>query len=341
MFDNKTILITGGTGSFGQSFISYVLKNHSKFKKLIIFSRDELKQYHLQNKLSKEKHFEKIRFFIGDVRDLERLKIATQDVDLIIHAAALKQVPFAEYNPIECIKTNVVGAENIITSAIYNKVAKVIALSTDKAASPNNLYGASKLASDKLFVASNNLSGSKNTIFSVVRYGNVLNSRGSLVPRIIQIKKDKKSFIPITNKEMTRFIITLDEGVKFVINTFKRMRGGEIFIPKIPSVNICDLALTIAPNIKQKVIGIRPGEKIHEVMIPIDDNHLTYEFKKYYVIKPTIIFSKKINYKIAKNGEKGKNVDKKFQYTSLINKNFYNKKQISTFIKNINFDEED
>ncbi len=320
MFNKKSILITGATGSFGKRFIDKIQKNY-KPRKIIVYSRDELKQYDMQ-----QVHNQKnMRFFIGDVRDFERLNLAMQDVDYVIHAAALKQVPAAEYNPMECIKTNINGAQNVIDAAIGNKVKKVIALSTDKAANPINLYGATKLVSDKLFTAANNIVGKGETRFSVVRYGNVVGSRGSVVPYFKKLIEDKTDFIPITHPEMTRFWITLDEGVDFVISSITLMQGGEIFIPKIPSVKILDLAKAMAPKIKQKIIGIRPGEKIHEIMCPKDDYHLTYEFKKYFIITPTIKFNKlSNNFKKNKRGEVGKKVPKNFEFNSGTNQKFLN-----------------
>jgi UDP-N-acetylglucosamine 4,6-dehydratase len=253
-----------------------------------------------------------MRFFLGDVRDKERLVQAMQGVDYVIHAAALKQVPAAEYNPMECIKTNVHGAENVIYAAIANEVEKVIALSTDKAANPINLYGATKLASDKLFVAANNMVGTRRTRFSVVRYGNVVGSRGSVVPFFQKLVRDGSPFLPITDARMTRFWITLQDGVDFVLKNFERMRGGEIFVPKIPSVRITDLAIAIAPDLEQKLVGIRPGEKIHEIMCPMDDSHLTLEFDDHFVIRPTIVFSE----------ECGQPVGQDFEYNSGTNPHF-------------------
>jgi len=254
-------------------------------RRIIIFSRDELKQFEMQRDFDSPS----LRFFIGDVRDRERLVQAMKGVDFVIHAAALKQVPAAEYNPMECIKTNIYGAENVIHAALENNVEKVIALSTDKAANPINLYGATKLASDKLFVAANNIASGHKTTFSVVRYGNVVGSRGSVVPYFRKMIVENADYLPITDKRMTRFWITLEEGVNFVIENFKRMQGGEIFVPKIPSVLITDLAQSMA-DLPLKMIGIRPGEKLHEIMCPADDAHLTYEFTDYFVIKPSILF---------------------------------------------------
>jgi len=301
MFNKKNILITGGTGSFGKSFIGYILKNFRP-NKLVIYSRDELKQYELSQKI-KDKC---LRFFLGDIRDQERFFDASKKIDIIIHAAALKQVPAAEYNPFEFIKTNILGAQNIITCAIKNEVKKTIALSTDKAVAPINLYGATKLCSDKLFIAANNMVGNKKIAFSVVRYGNVINSRGSLFPKI---KNSEKNHIELTDKNMTRFFIKLDESVKFVEKSISLMKGGEIFIPKIPAYKIYDIIKILKPNTKIKIIGIRPGEKIHESLFSKDDSNNVIEFKDYYIIKPSINFTKKINYKINKLSQVGKEIE--------------------------------
>tara|TARA_X000000950_G_scaffold258510_1_gene326053 strand:- start:8045 stop:9049 length:1005 start_codon:yes stop_codon:yes gene_type:complete len=282
-FDNKSLLITGGTGSFGKELLNYVLKNYSP-KKIIVFSRDEYKQYLLRKKYPENK-FPSIRFFIGDVRDVNRLNLAFRGVDYIVHAAALKHVNAAEYNPYEYVKTNIIGAENVTRAAMENSVKKVIALSTDKASNPINLYGATKLASDKIFVASNHFYSRKKVSFSVVRYGNVAGSRGSVIPFFIDLLKNKKKFLPITDKRMTRFFITLDESVKFVVKCFEKMQGGEIFIPKITSVKITELASVMAPNVKQKIIGIRAGEKIHETLITEEENNV-FEYQDGYFISP-------------------------------------------------------
>ena len=285
MFSNQTIFISGGTGSFGNHFIKKLIKNY-KPKKIIIYSRDEYKQFLMQEQFPASK-YPFFRFFLGDVRDLERLKMAMNGVDYVVHAAALKQVPAAEYNPMEFVKTNINGAENIIHAAIHQKVKKIIALSTDKAANPINLYGATKLASDKIFIAANNITGSQKTIFSVVRYGNVAGSRGSVIPYFQKLINDKKKYLPITHEDMTRFWITLEQAIDFVFMSFRNMIGGEIFVPKIPSVKIVDLAKAMAPNLKTKIVGIRPGEKIHELMCPNEYHHLTIEFKKYFKIIPS------------------------------------------------------
>jgi len=323
MLNNKSILITGGTGSFGHRYASTLLKNY-KLKRLVIFSRDELKQYDMEMKFRQYKDYNSdiMRFFIGDVRDKDRLEEAMRDIDIVIHAAALKQVPAAEYNPMECIKTNIHGAENVIQAALSNNVDKVVALSTDKAANPINLYGATKLASDKLFVAANNMSGGR-TRFSVVRYGNVVGSRGSVVPLFEKLISEGACELPITHEEMTRFWITLQEGVDFVLKNMERMQGGEIFVPKIPSVRIVDLAKAMSPNLPIKIIGIRPGEKLHEIMCPSDDSHLTIEFRDHFVITPSIsFFSRENNFTTNSLGEIGKAVDLGAEYNSGTNPNF-------------------
>lgn len=282
---DAAILVTGATGSFGRAFISAVLARH-KPRRLVVFSRDEFKQFEMAADFPEQKH-RAIRFFIGDVRDRDRLEMAMRGIDYVIHAAALKQVPTAEYNPFECINTNVLGAENVVQAAIRCGVKRVIALSTDKAANPVNLYGASKLASDKIFVAANHLSGQGGTRFSVVRYGNVFNSRGSVVPLFNKLFAEKAKEIPITDERMTRFWITLDQGVSFVLSCLEIMKGGEIFIPKIPSMKIVDLAAALAPGIPHSVIGVRPGEKLHEIMITNDDARTTIEYDDRYVILPS------------------------------------------------------
>ena len=327
MFNNKVIFISGGTGSFGNRFIEKVIKNY-KPKKIIVYSRDEYKQYQMKQNFT-EKKYPFMRFFLGDVRDLERLKSAMNGVDYVIHAAALKQVPSAEYNPMEYVKTNIYGAENIIQASIFQKVSKVIALSTDKAANPINLYGATKLASDKIFIAANNIVGSQKTSFSVVRYGNVAGSRGSVQQLFNELVKNGNSFLPITDERMTRFWITLDQGVDFVIKSFSRMQGGEVFVPKIPSINITDLARAIGPKLEHKIIGIRSGEKIHEVMCPKESSYLTYEFPDYFAISPS--GAQEENRKFDKNdlGEKGKLVKKDFEYSSDKNSNFLSVEEIS------------
>ena len=319
MFNKKVILITGGTGSFGKTFVKFLLKNF-KPKKLIIFSRDEMKQFEMSNMFNANK-FKCLRYFIGDVRDQERLKIATKDVDFIIHAAALKQVPAAEYNPIECIKTNILGTQNVVMAALENKVKKVLALSTDKAVNPINLYGATKLASDKLIISANNFVGSKSK-FSLVRYGNVIGSRASVIPFFINLIKNSSTFLPITEKDMTRFWITINQGIELVNHAFNDMKGGEIYVPKIPSIKITDLAKAMGPKLKQKIIGIRPGEKIHESLTSKDESSNVLMFKNYYVITPNYLLANLKKYKKNFKGEIGKKVEQNFEYNSGTNKHF-------------------
>ncbi len=327
VFENKSILITGGTGSFGKKYTKTILEKYQP-KRLIILSRDELKQFEMQQVYNDSC----MRYFIGDVRDAARMHQAMNGVDFVIHAAAQKQVPAAEYNPMECIKTNIHGAENVIQAAIKNNVKKVIALSTDKAANPINLYGATKLASDKLFVAANNMVGQAETRLSVVRYGNVVGSRGSVVPFFKKLIEDGADHLPITHEGMTRFWITLQQGVDFVLKNFERMYGGEIFVPKIPSVQIMDLAQAYAPNLPTKLIGIRPGEKIHEIMCPADDSHLTVEFDDHYVLMPTIkFFNREIDYQQNALGEKGQQVPQGYEYHSGSNPNFLSVGQIKEY----------
>ena len=330
MFDDKTILITGGTGSFGKSYTRFILEKYNPGK-IIIFSRDELKQFEMQQKYNDPR----MRYFIGDVRDASRVEEAMESVDYVIHAAAMKQVPAAEYNPMECIKTNIHGAENVIKAAIKNNVKKVVALSTDKAANPINLYGATKLASDKLFVAANNMVGKRETRFSVARYGNVVGSRGSVVPFFNKLIEENSLELPITHADMTRFMITLQQGVEFVLKNFERMQGGEIFVPKIPSMYITELAIAMAPNLKQKIVGIRPGEKLSEIMCPADDSHLTLEFDDHYVICPSIQFSHESDFTINKLGEKGKPVELGFEYHSGNNTEWLDNNAFLEMAKNI------
>ena len=326
MFNNKNILITGGTGSFGKKYIKIILSKY-KPNKIIIFSRDELKQYEMSQTFNDKC----MRYFIGDVRDGKRLEEAMRDVHYVIHAAALKHVPVAEYNPIECIKTNIDGAQNVIDASIKNEVEKVIALSTDKASSPINLYGATKLVSDKLFVAANNIVGKRKTRFSVVRYGNVIGSRGSVVPLFKKLISNGAKELPITDINMTRFFITLEDGVNFVLNNFERMHGGEIFVPKIPSMKMIDLAVCIAPELSHKIIGIRPGEKMHEVMITLDDK--VVEFNTYYVIMPTIKFSHAIDYSINALGQIGNYKGIGFEYNSLNNEQWLRNEELIKMVK--------
>lgn len=331
MFNKKSVLVTGGTGTFGKKFVTHLLKKY-KCKKIVIFSRDELKQFEMQNDQF-FKTCKNIRFFLGDVRDPERLKIAMYGMDYIVHAAALKQVPAAEYNPTEFIKTNIYGAENVINAAILNNVSKVIALSTDKAVQPVNLYGATKLASDKLFIAANNMYGDKKTKFSVTRYGNVLASRGSVVPFFKDLIDNDNKFLPITDKEMTRFFITKNQAVEFVIDNMERMRGGEIFIPKLPSIRIEDLARSMSSKLKIKYIGKRPGEKIHEVMCPVEEAYLTVEYKKHFVIFSHTDDLKSNGKLTDKKNEKGKPVDISFEYSSGTNKDFLSISEIKKLNK--------
>lgn len=323
MFNDKSILITGGTGSFGRQYAKTLLARY-KPRRVIVYSRDELKQYEMAQVFTDPR----MRYFIGDVRDAERLTMAMRGVDYVIHAAALKHVPAAEYNPMECIKTNVHGAENVINAALANDVEKVMALSTDKAANPINLYGATKLASDKLFVAANNIAGKQRTRFAVVRYGNVVGSRGSVVPFFKRLIDEGADHLPITDQRMTRFWITLQQGVDFVIRDFERMHGGEIFVPKIPSVRIIDLARAMAPGLSHKIVGIRPGEKLHEVMCPSDDSHLTLEFEDHYVIQPSIRFFAEANFVTNGLGEQGRAVESGFEYQSGRNPDFLDVERI-------------
>ena len=329
MFTNKEILITGGTGSFGKQYTKTLLQKYQP-KRIVIFSRDELKQFEMSQLFSSPE----MRYFIGDVRDYDRVKQAMEGIDYVIHAAALKQVPAAEYNPMECIKTNIYGAENVIKAAIRNSVEKVIALSTDKAANPINLYGATKLASDKLFVAANNMVGNKPTRFSVVRYGNVVGSRGSVEPFFKQLLAEGATSLPVTHPEMTRFWITLQQGVDFVLQNFKRMHGGEIFVPKIPSMRVVDLVESLLPGVDVNVIGIRPGEKLHEIMCPSDDSHLTLEFDNHYVIRPSIKFhNSDQDFSTNGLGENGTPVDQGFEYNSAQNPHFLTVEELIEFDK--------
>ncbi|MBS0286820.1 MAG: UDP-N-acetylglucosamine 4,6-dehydratase (inverting) [Proteobacteria bacterium] len=330
MLNNKSILITGGTGTLGRGIVATLLKKYD-VKKLVVFSRDELKQFEMQREFNSPK----MRYFLGDVRDVERLKQAMRGIDIVIHAAALKQIPAAEYNPIECIKTNIHGAENVVQAALFNEVDKVIALSTDKAANPVNLYGATKLASDKLFVAANNIAGGHKTRFSVVRYGNVVNSRGSVIPFFQKLLQDGTRELPVTDKRMTRFLITLDQGIDFILKSFARMQGGEIFVPKIPSANIMTIVEAVAPKegVTINDIGIRPGEKLHEVMCPKDDSHLTLAFHDHFVIRPAIKFTFDIDFTLNKLGEKGEAVAEGFTYDSETNPVFLTYSQIQELMK--------
>jgi len=320
-FKNKSLLLTGGTGSFGRAFVNYLLKKKIPLKKIIIFSRDELKQFEM-NKIFNENKYSNIRYFIGDIRDKERLKLALNNVDIVVHAAALKQVPIAEYNPFEFIKTNVLGAQNLIESCLGSSVKNVIALSTDKASSPVNLYGATKLCSDKLFIAANNIKGKQDIKFSIVRYGNVMGSRGSVLETFLQQKKYK--VLHITDKSMTRFNINMNEAINFVIYSLMNSKGGEIFVPKIPSFYIIDLAKAISEDCKIKIIGIRPGEKMHEEMISYYDSPNTIDLGKCYAILNVSNFKYYKNYTFLKAD---------FSYKSNTNKNFLNVTQLKKIIK--------
>ena len=323
MLKNSSILITGGTGSFGNSFVPLTLKKYNP-KRLVIFSRDEMKQWEMEKKFKDDS---RVRFFIGDVRDKDRLHRALHNIDFVVHAAAVKIVPTAEYNPFECIKTNINGAMNLIDACIDQNIKKVVALSTDKASSPINLYGATKLASDKLFVASNSsYADGRQTSFAVVRYGNVMGSRGSIIPLFVSLKKNNE--LPITDERMTRFMISLEEGVKLVWTAFNDMIGGEIYVKKISSMKITDIAKVIAPKAKHKIIGIRPGEKLHEQMIGPEDSNYTYEFKDYFKILPQINGWDK-NKNSIKNGKK---VGKNFTYSSDNNSEWMTKKKLKNWL---------
>ena len=324
MFNNKIIFITGATGSFGNAFLKVLTKKY-KPKKVIVYSRDELKQFELKQKFNQPF----MRYFLGDVRDFERLSQAMEGVDFVIHAAALKQVPAAEYNPFEFIKTNIHGAQNVVNAALNNNVDKVIALSTDKAVNPVNLYGATKLASDKLFIAANNMVGKNRTKLSVVRYGNVVGSRGSVLPFFKKLIESKNYTLPITDVKMTRFWITLNESVNFVFKGFQRMKGGEILIPKIPSIRIVDLAKSLDDRVRIKVIGIRPGEKIHESLCSSEESDYLLEFKDHFSLAPQSLINFKISkYKKNNLNEVGKKVPKDYSYTSQNNPDFLSLKQI-------------
>jgi len=330
MLNNKSILITGGTGSFGKKFISTVL-NRYKPKKILVYSRDELKQFEMQEEFPDD-GISPMRYFIGDVRDYSRLKRAMENVDIVIHAAALKQVPAAEYNPFEAVKTNIMGGQNVIDASISSGVKKIIALSTDKAAAPINLYGATKLTSDKLFVAANNYSGNHDIKFSVVRYGNVMGSRGSVIPFFK--KKKEIGILPITDERMTRFNITLQDGVDFVLQCLDKMWGGELFVPKIPSYRILDVAEAIAPECKKEIIGIRPGEKLHEEMITETDSLNTVEFEKYFVILPSTELWDIDKFRKESNSSVGKMCEFGFSYNSGTNKDFLTVKDLQKLIQN-------
>ncbi len=324
---NSRILITGGTGSFGKAFISELLQKHPDISRIVIYSRDELKQWELQQRYPKSE-FPQLRFFLGDVRDRDRLKLALEQVDTVVHAAALKQVPAAEYNPIEFINTNVLGAENVVRACLDANIKRVVALSTDKAAAPINLYGATKLCSDKLFIAANNIKGNRDLRISVVRYGNVMGSRGSVIPFFLE--KAKSGILPITDKRMTRFNISLKDGVSMVLWALKNSVGGEIIVPKIPSYKITDVAKAIGPNCEMPEIGIRPGEKIHEEMITSADSFNTFDLQDYYLILPS---DKNIKKLYEQAGMNLKRVEYGFSYNSLNNPRFLNVQEIRTLIR--------
>lgn len=329
-FTGKSILITGGTGSFGQKIVQSILENF-KPKRLVIFSRDELKQYEMEQRFSLN-DYPCMRYFIGDVRDRDRLFRACANIDIVIHAAAMKHVTAAEYNPTECIATNIMGAINLIDACIENNVERVVALSTDKAANPINLYGATKLCSDKLFVAANNLSGKQQSRFAVVRYGNVIGSRGSVIPFFKRLAAEGATSLPITDDKMTRFVISLDEGVKFVMSSFNRMAGGEIFIPKLPSVKVTDIAEAIMPGAKHEIVGVRPGEKLHETMVPEEEGRNCVDLGDYYVILPTHHWwnMRDLSDHVAKDGTRK---DENFEYSSNTNDDWLTNEQLNAMIE--------
>lgn len=327
MLNGKAILVTGGTGSFGRAFARDVLARYPQVKRLVVYSRDELKQFEMSQSIGEAQHAA-IRYFIGDVRDGERLRRALEGIDVVVHAAALKQVPAAEYNPFECIKTNVLGAQNLIDACLDSSVRMVVALSTDKAAAPINLYGATKLCSDKLFIAANNVKGSRDLRFCVVRYGNVMGSRGSVIPFFLE--RRRSGVLPITDPDMTRFNISLDEGVEMVLWAIEHARGGEIFVPKIPSYKLIDVARAIAPECKHAVVGLRPGEKIHEEMITASDSYNTVDLGRYYAILPPTDESLRSHYL----GQEGvEEVVRGFSYNSGNNKNFLTVEQLRHLIR--------
>jgi UDP-N-acetylglucosamine 4,6-dehydratase/5-epimerase len=329
LFDNKSILVTGGTGSFGKRFIATILERY-KPKKVIVYSRDELKQFEMQQSPFFQSHEVILRYFIGDVRDMPRLTMAMESVDVVAHAAALKQVPAAEYNPFEAVKTNVMGGQNVIEACMAKGVSRVIALSTDKAAAPINLYGATKLTSDKLFTAANNYKGARDIKFSVVRYGNVMGSRGSVIPFFMQ--KSKDGVLPITDERMTRFNITLQQGVDFVLDCFARMWGGEVFVPKIPSYRITDVAKAIGPDCKWEIVGIRPGEKLHEEMITETDAINTIEFDTYYVILPSVRLWDLERFRMESGPQAGRFCEMGFRYSSGLNSEWLDVNQLRELI---------
>jgi UDP-N-acetylglucosamine 4,6-dehydratase/5-epimerase len=335
MFNDQSILVTGGTGSFGQKFIRTLFGRYQP-RKVIVFSRDELKQFEMQCVDPFRSHAAVMRYFIGDIRDMDRLKRAVEDVDIIVHAAALKQVPACEYNPFEAVKTNVIGSQNVIDAALAGKVKKVIALSTDKAAAPINLYGATKLTSDKLFIAANNHKGKRDIKFSVVRYGNVMGSRGSVIPFFMS--KRNEGQLPITDERMTRFNITLQEGVDFVLMCMDRMWGGELFVPKIPSYRIVDVAKAVAPDCRHEMVGIRPGEKLHEEMITATDSINTVEFDSYFVVMPSTPLWDVDAFRRQSGDQEGKKCGYGFSYNSNTNDKFLTVEELRELIsKNVDF----
>ncbi len=330
----KSILITGGTGSFGKKFTEIILKKHPEIKKIVIFSRDEFKQFEMSN-MPQFKNDKRLRFFIGDIRDKERLYRALEGIDFVIHAAALKQVPACEYNPFEAVKTNILGAQNVINTCIDKNVKKVVALSTDKACAPINLYGATKLCSDKLFITGNAYAGANETRFSVVRYGNVAGSRGSVIPYFKKLIESGTKELPITDYRMTRFWLKLEQAVKMVIIALETMHGGELYVKKIPSMKMTDLALAMAPHLKLKEIGIRPGEKIHEIMIPMEDARHTVEFRDYYIVQPDFEWWESLSLMPG-----GKAVDPEFEYHSGNNTEWLTIEQMKKLIEEITYEKE-
>ena len=325
-----SVLITGATGSFGRACVKYLIE-HVKPRRLVVFSRDELKQFEMQQQFD----YPGMRYFLGDIRDQPRISRALEGVDYVIHAAAVKQVPALEYNPEEAIKTNILGSKNVINAALDAGVKKVVALSTDKAALPINLYGATKLVADKLFISANNIKGTRSTQFSVVRYGNVLGSRGSVVPFFRSLLKKGEKELPITDENMTRFSLTIEEGVEFVLKSFERMYGGELFVPKIPSLKITDVARALDPNIELNFVGVRPGEKLHEVLVPADVSHRTVEFKDFYTIKPSMSFQEVSDYSTSVLGEKGADVEPGFEYRSDNNPNFLSIEELKSLFEHV------
>jgi UDP-N-acetylglucosamine 4,6-dehydratase len=325
--NDRSVLVTGGTGSFGRRFVAHVLDTY-KPRRLVVFSRDELKQFEMEQDFPVSRH-PQLRYFIGDVRDAARLESAMRDIEIVVHAAAMKQVTTAEYNPFECVRTNIHGAENVVNAAIRASVERVIALSTDKAANPINLYGATKLASDKIFIAANNMSGQGGPRFSVVRYGNVLGSRGSVVPFYQRLIAEGKTSLPVTDERMTRFWITIDQGVKFVLDNLARMSGGEIFVPKLPSMKIVDLARALLPGCDIEAIGIRAGEKLHEVMVPLDDSRTTLDLGDFFVIEPAFHQWSRENYLEIHGGTP---VPEDFEYSSATNDDWLTAKSLRSLL---------